>query len=109
LVTLRDLLEGLVGELPEAEAPQDSDAIRLDDGSYLLDGTLPVQEFRELFGLGVLPGEGNRYQTLAGFVLDLLGRIPTEGEGVTYAGYRIEVVDMDGMRLDKLRVIPPGM
>jgi putative hemolysin len=107
LVTLRDLLEGLVGELPEAEALQESGIIRLDDGSYLLDGTLPVQEFRELFGLGVLPGEGNRYQTLAGFVLDLLGRIPTEGEAVAWAGNRIEVVDMDGMRLDKLRVIPP--
>jgi putative hemolysin len=108
LVTLRDLLEGLVGELPEAQAPSEPEVVRLEDGSYLLAGMLPVQEFRELFNLGSLPGEAeNHFQTLAGFVLDRLGRIPAEGEGVTWAGHRIEVVDKDGMRLDKLIVTPP--
>jgi putative hemolysin len=109
LVTLRDLLEGLVGELPEAEEPYEPDVVRLEDGSFLLDGMLPIPEFRELFGLHALPGEGRaRYQTLAGFVLYRLGHIPSEGESLSWAGHRIEVVDMDGMRIDKLHVIPPG-
>jgi putative hemolysin len=109
LVTLRDLLEGLVGELPEAEQPRQPDVVRLEDGSYLLDGMLPIQEFRELFGLNILPGEGKaRYQTLAGFVLYRLGRIPSEGESLTWAGHRLEVVEMDGVRVGRLRVTPPG-
>lgn len=109
LVTLRDLLEGLVGELPEAEEPHEPDVVRLEDGSYLLDGMLPVQEFRDLFGLNLLPGEDRaRYQTLAGFVLYRLGRIPSEGESLTWADHRIEVVEMDGVRVDRLHVFPPA-
>jgi len=108
LVTLRDLLEGLVGELPEAKEPRDPDVVRLEDGSYLLDGMLPVPEFRELFGLKPLPGEGRaRYQTLAGFVLYRLGHIPSEGEALSWSGHRIEVAAMDGLRVDKLHVTPP--
>jgi putative hemolysin len=109
LVTLRDLLEGLVGELPEAEEASQPEVVRLEDGSYLLDGMLPIQEFRDLLGLNVLPGEGRaRYQTLAGFVLYRLGRIPSEGESLTWAGHRIEVVEMDGVRVDRLHVFPPA-
>ncbi len=109
LVTLRDLMEGLVGDLPEAQSPSEPEVVRLEDGRYLLAGMLPIHEFRELFNLGSLPGEAeNHFQTLAGFVLDRLGRIPVEGESVTWSGYRIEVVDKDGMRLDKLLVTPPG-
>ena len=98
-----------MGELPEAQAPHEPDVVQLEDGSYLLDGMLPVAEFRELFGLKPLPGEGRaRYQTLAGFVLYRLGHIPSEGEALAWGGHRIEVAAMDGLRVNKLHVTPPG-
>lgn len=108
LVTLRDLLEGLVGDIPQIEELHDPDVVQLGDESYLLDGMLAIQDFRELFNFKQLPGEDeNYYQTLAGFVLYLFGYLPTTGESVQWQGYRIEVVDMDGMRIDKVHVIPP--
>lgn len=109
LVTLRDLLEGLVGDIPQTEGMHDPDVVRLEDGTYLLDGMIPIQQFRELFGFEGLPGEEkNYYQSLAGFVLYLFGYIPNTGESVAWQGYRFEVVDMDDMRIDKMRVIPPA-
>jgi putative hemolysin len=108
LVTLRDLLEGLVGDIPQIKEIHDPDVVQLGDSTYLLDGMISIQEFREIFGLKELPGEKyNYYQTLAGFVLNLFGHIPTTGETVQWKGYHIEVVDMDGMRIDKVHVIPP--
>lgn len=106
-VTLRDILEALVGELPEPEDLKDPDVVEREDGSFLIDGMLPVDEFRGLFDLGVLPGEDeNYYQTLGGFVLTTLGRIPAPGDSFDYEGLKIEVVDMDGNRIDKLLVSP---
>lgn len=107
LVTLRDLLEGLVGDIPQVEEMHDPDVVRLEDGTYLLDGMIAIQEFRELFNFKELPGEEqNLYQTLAGFVMYLFGYIPKTGQSVEWQGYRIEVVDMDDMRIDKVHVIP---
>ena len=109
LVTLRDLLEGLVGDIPQIEEMHDPDVVRLENGTYLLDGMIAIQEFRELFNFKELPGEEqNFYQTLAGFVLYLFGYIPRTGESLQWQGYRIEVVDMDGKRIDKVHVIPPA-
>ncbi len=108
LVTLRDLLEALVGDLPEAAGRRDPDIVRREDGSYLLDGLIPIVEFRDLFNLKKLPGEDeNYYRSLGGFVQYNLNRIPTEGDIVSWAGYHLEVVDMDGKRVDKILVILP--
>ncbi len=108
LVTPSDILEAIVGDLPEAGDPVDPLAVQRDDGSWLLDGMLPVDEFKDLFDLGELPGEDQGiYQTLAGFVIMQLGRIPAAADYFVWEGLKIEVVDMDGNRIDKILVTPP--
>jgi putative hemolysin len=78
------------------------------DGSFLVEGLLPVEDLKERFGLGPLPEEGEGYyRTLAGFMVYTLGHIPEPGETVTRDGYRFEVVDMDGKRVDKVLLVPP--
>ncbi len=105
LVTMNDILEEIVGDVEPAEP----EAVQRQDGSWLLDGMLPVDDFKELFGISKLPGEGD-YQTLGGFVMMQMGRVPAPGEWFDWDRYRIEVVDMDGNRVDKVlvRVMPPS-
>ncbi|MGE0041325.1 MAG: hemolysin family protein [Vicinamibacterales bacterium] len=109
LVTVTDLLEGLVGDLPadasEAEGPFAERA----DGSWLVEGSASMEEVAQRLGLGDLPPEeAGAYHTLAGFVMTRLGRIPRVAEGFDWAGYHFEVVDMDGRRVDKLLVTRTG-
>lgn len=105
LVTMNDILEEIVGDIE----PDEPEAVQRQDGSWLLDGMLPVDDFKELFGISKLPGEGD-YQTLGGFVMMQMGRVPAAGEWFEWDRYRIEVVDMDGNRVDKVlvRVMPPS-
>ena len=99
LVTIYDLLEEIVGDI---EAPQ---ATRRDDGSWLLDGLMPIDDLKDLFDLKDLPGEEeSNYQTLGGFVMAHLGRIPAAGDAFQWAGLSFEVLDMDGRRVDKVLV-----
>lgn len=108
LVTTTDLLEAIVGDLPEAGETEDPDVVRREDGSWLLDGMLPVVEFKELLELKDLPGEEkNYYQTLGGFALTQLGHIPASGDHFEWEGLRFEIMDMDGRRVDKILVTPP--
>jgi putative hemolysin len=108
LVTLRDLLEALVGDIPTSQVDHEPDVVRRADGSFLLDGFIPIQQFRELFQLDPLPGEEKNYfQTLAGFILHLFGRIPKVGDQVEWQGYQIEIIDMDDMRIDRVLLVPP--
>lgn len=103
LITLHDILEAIVGEV-EGTEPQ---AVQRQDGSWLLDGALAVEEFKEIFDLGPLPEEEHDYyQTLGGFVMMLLGRVPTAGDHFQWAGLHFEVMDMDGKRVDKVLVVP---
>ena len=107
LVTPSDILEAIVGDLPEAGEQVEPLAVQRPDGSWLLDGMLPVDEFKDLFDLGELPGEDQGiYQTLAGFVIMQLGRIPAATDYFVWEGLKIEVVDMDGNRVDKVLVTP---
>ncbi|HZD43570.1 MAG TPA: hemolysin family protein, partial [Methanomicrobiales archaeon] len=110
LVTLEDILEEVVGEIPTVEELAEPMAVQREDGSWLLDGMLPVDEFKEIFDIDELPGE-ETYQTLAGFVLMHLGNIPTVGTLFEWNGLRFEVVDMDRNRIDKMLVtllpVPP--
>jgi putative hemolysin len=111
LVTLHDIFEAVVGDLPAAGEAVEPRAVQRADGSWLFDGLLPVDEFKERCNLGSLPGEKQgAYQTLGGFVMTQLGRIPAPVEHFAWGGWRFEVVDMDGHRVDKVLVTPlaPG-
>lgn len=105
LVTLDDVLQGIVGDMPLAGEEEAPGAVQRDDGSWLIDGLLPIDEFREIFGLESLPGEEEGdFQTVAGFVLSQLGHIPAVGESTTWSELVLEVMDMDGRRIDKILV-----
>lgn len=110
LVTIHDIMESIVGDIPSAEYPPEGTAIRREDGSWLLDGMLPVDEFHDLFDVtATLPGEGRGYyQTLGGFVMMYLERTPNTGDRFTWNSLRFEVLDMDGHRVDKVLVTPVG-
>jgi putative hemolysin len=107
LVTPIDLLEALVGDLPDADSPAEPAAVRREDGSWLVDGMLPADELKELLPIGGLPGEGTgAYQTVSGLLMHQLGRVPATGNQFAWGGFRFEVVDMDGHRVDKVLVTP---
>ena len=107
ILSLLDLLEAIVGELPSQEDRHKQRAIRREDGSWLVDATLPVEEFAKDLGKAAdyfeLDGD---FQTVGGFVVHRLARIPKEGDHIEYRGHRYEVVDMDRHRLDKVLVSP---
>lgn len=108
LATLHNILEAIVGDLPPADQKENPQIRRRDDGSYLLDGTLTLAEFREFFGIELSePDEGAvLYSTIAGFVTARLQHITAEGEKVAVPGGAFEVLDMDGLRIDKVLFIP---
>jgi len=99
LLTITDVLEEIVGQI-EMEEPQ---ATQRQDGSWLLDGMLEVDEFKEIFNLKILPHE-DEYETLSGFVMVSLGRVPQAADHFEWQGFRFEVIDMDGRRVDKVLV-----
>lgn len=106
VVTKMDILETIAGDLGETGLEHEPDAVRRDDGSWLINGRMPVDEFEDVVGLRGLR-DGGDYHTVAGFVLSRLGHIPTAGESFTWNGARFEVMDMDGRRIDKILVVPP--
>jgi len=107
LVTINDVLESIVGDIPSEGEPAEALAIRREDGSWLLDGMLPMEKFRELFPDVELPEEeSGTYHTLSGFILTRLERIPAIADHFSWHGWRFEVVDMDGNRIDKVLASP---
>jgi len=104
LVTMNDVLEAIVGDLPAGGVVDHSVVVR-DDGSMLLDGQLSVADFSDLLKLKDIPeDERDAYQTLAGFVLARFEHVPHEGETFEWENYKFEVIDMDGRRVDKILV-----
>ena len=105
LVTMNDVLEAIVGDIPSAEAAGDEEAVQREDGSWLLDGMLSLDKFKEIFELDELEEEdtGN-FHTLGGFVMLRLGRVPAVGDRFQWNGLRFEVVDMDRHRVDRVLV-----
>jgi putative hemolysin len=102
VITLRDVLEAITGEFTPAE-PEDAWAVQREDGSWLIDGLIPAPELKDRLELKNLPDEDRgRYNTLAGLVMLLLGRLPRVTDTVEWSGWRLEVVDMDGKRIDKV-------
>jgi putative hemolysin len=105
LVTLNDLVEAIVGGLPSAEDQDEPMIIRREDGSWLIDGSLSIDELRDLLHEDTLSEEDvGKYHTLAGFIIRSLGRIPVSGDHFTQGRFQFEVVDMDGNRVDKVLV-----
>lgn len=109
LITGQDVIAGMVDELGTANAEgmeESEDFILQADGTWLIEGQMGAHEFREHFGIGNLEGEeAGRFETIAGYVLDKLGHIPVVGETVYAEGYTIEVVALDGYRIDRLLVV----
>ena len=107
MITDYDILEAIVGEIPEDGADTDYMAVQREDGSWLFDGLIAIDELKELLNIHVMPGEDRAgYQTLSGFMMSELGRIPKTGAKFAYDNYQFEVVDMDGRRVDRVLVAP---
>jgi len=105
IITNTDVLESIVGSLPGAGETEEPEATQREDGSWLFDGTLPVDEVKEKLELRVLPQEEEGdFETLGGLMMVQLGRIPVSGDYFEWNGFRFEVVDMDGYRVDKVWV-----
>ncbi|MDV2998770.1 MAG: hypothetical protein N5P05_000376 [Chroococcopsis gigantea SAG 12.99] len=109
LVTRKDILEAIVGDLPRLSEIDDPQTTQREDGSWLLDGILSIEDFKDIFQIEELPGEkqGN-YHTLGGFIITHLGRIPSAADYFQWQHLRFEVMDMDGNRVDKILVMPVG-
>ena len=101
------MLEALVGDLPALDEEANQDIVRRDDGSWLIDGSISLDQLREAIDFsGPFPDEEQgSYQTVAGLVMTMLGRIPRVSDRFTLGGFRFEVVDMDQKRVDRVLVV----
>ena len=103
LVTPSDILEALVGEI-SGTGDGDQRVVRRDDGTWLVDGMLGLDELKQVLGLARLPGEDVGFHTVGGYMMARLNRVPTIADQTTADGYRFEVVAMDGRRVDRVLV-----
>ncbi len=104
LVTLTDVLTAIVGDLPSSDIADEQDVVAREDGSWLMDGSVPAERFKAVLEIDEdLPGE-EEFNTLGGFVMHMLGRIPVVADHFEWNGWRLEVVDMDRKRVDKVLV-----
>lgn len=103
VVTLIDILEAIVGDIPTLDEIEEPPIVEREDGTWLVEGLLPISEFQDAFDLRALPGEGN-YNTLGGFIVHMLGQVPMTGEHFGWGGFRFEVADMDRKRVDKVLI-----
>ena len=109
LATPRDLFEALVGELPTGDQETEPWVVERSDGSFSIDAGLDIEEVKLLLAIETLEGEKDSYQTIAGYVIERLRRLPKIGEIIEANGWRFEIADMDGRRVDRLivtRVVP---
>ncbi|MBC8161820.1 MAG: HlyC/CorC family transporter [Roseiflexaceae bacterium] len=110
VLSMEDMLEELVGDLQDEYDDAEETIIRRDDGTYLVDGLLTFSHAVDRLALSVSDQDHDGdFETFAGFLLSLMGRIPTAGEKITWHGYVFEVMDMDGRRIDKILVRPPTL
>jgi len=111
IVTLQDVMEAITGEF-KPHRPEDAWAVRRHDGTWLLDGLIPIPELKDRLGLKEVPEEEKgRYNTLSGMVMLLAGRLPRTSDRCEWEGWVFEIVDMDGKRIDKVlaspKILPP--
>ena len=104
MITLNDILEAIVGEMPQPDVP-DYEIQEREDGSFLVDGQIPFYDFLVRFDKTEWMNEGeHEFDTLAGFILHELERIPSTGDKFDWKGFTIEIIDMDGHRIDKVLI-----
>ena len=110
LITLNDLLEGIVGDIPGIDETDDPMATQRIDGTWLIDGRFQIDKFKELFDYEKeFPDEKeDQYTTIAGFILSLSGKIPNENEVYEWDRFRFEIIDIDGHQIDKILVTDLG-
>ena len=105
IITLQDLIEAITGEFQPRD-PETSWAVQREDGSWLLDGHIPVPELKDRLGLEEVPEEDRgRYHTLSGMIMLLTGALPREADVVEWEGWKLEIVDMDGRAIDKVLAV----
>ena len=105
VVTLTDILEAIVGDIPSVNEHDDKEIVKRNNGTYFIDGLLSIDEFKDHFHLKKLPDEKSGiYHTVGGFVMHMIGRIPVTGDTFAMETMKFEVVDMDGTRVDKVLV-----
>jgi putative hemolysin len=110
MVTLYDVLKSIVGSIPTAGEEEEIQIIQREDGSWLLDGLLDIDDIKELLGIETLPEEDRvGFQTLGGFMMTMLDSIPEVGQYFDVYDMRFEIMDMDGKRVDKVLVIPMNL
>jgi len=110
IITLQDLIEAITGEFQPRD-PETSWAVQREDGSWLLDGHIPVPELKDRLNLDTVPEEERgRYHTLSGMIMLLTGTLPKVADAVEWEGWKLEIVDMDGRAIDKVLAmrLPPA-
>jgi putative hemolysin len=112
IITVHDILEAIVGDMPDLDELEEPEIIKREDGSLLVSGSMEVQELNRELRQEVVRKDADNYSTLAGFLSYTLGRLPASGDKVQLHAYELEVVDMDGFRVDKViltrRETPPA-
>jgi putative hemolysin len=104
MITLHDLLENIIGELPkQTELPESPEIVKRNDGSLLVSGSVHIDELIEIADIDI-PVNENQYVSIGGFIMAQLGKIPSEGDNFDFKGFSYEVVDMDGKRVDKVLI-----
>ncbi len=107
LISLTDILEAIVGDIPTINELEEEEIIKRGDGTFLVDGLTPIDEFKEYFKIRRLPEERSGiFHTVGGFVINNFGRIPVTGDKFELEQIRFEILDMDGNRVDKVLVVP---
>lgn len=103
LISITDVLEAIVGDIPTVDEIIEKEIIKRENGTFLIDGLIPIDEFKEYFHLKRLPNqEAGTFNTLGGFIMHQLQKIPASGESITIDNFKLEIVDMDGNRIDKI-------
>ncbi len=105
LVTLTDILEALVGDIPGA-GESDPRIVRREDGTWLVDGMIGIDEVKQALGVAHLPGEDAEFHTLGGYLMARLNRVPMVADRITADDWRFEIVEMDGRRVDRVLIVP---
>ncbi|MEG6584198.1 hemolysin family protein [Dendrosporobacter sp. 1207_IL3150] len=104
-ITLHDILSEIIGDISQNDEPDEAQITQREDGSWLVDGLFPIDEFKEAFDVDELPDEDrDHYQTVGGFVISYLGYIPSASENFEWNGFRFEIMDMDRVRVDKVLI-----
>jgi putative hemolysin len=102
IITLHDLTEAIVGDLPDEDETDELNIIKRDDSSYLIDGKTLVFEINQYFQREIIEDNISQYTTISGFILSNLQSIPKSSDKIVYGNFEFEIIDMDGFRIDKV-------